>query len=68
MKKGVKHTGQHCHSCGKELTSWDIRCSTALGYKNPVCEKCIAKEYDMTIDEVRVRLEDFFGMRPCQGL
>ncbi|KLU61860.1 hypothetical protein CEB3_c17780 [Peptococcaceae bacterium CEB3] len=65
--KGIRQTGQYC-SCGQELTSWDIRCSKALGYKNPVCEKCLAQEYEVSIDEVRGRLEDFFGMRPCQGL
>lgn len=66
--KGEKHTGKHCHSCGKELTSWDARCSKALAYKNPVCETCIAKEYDKTVDELRGTLEDYFGMRPCMGL
>jgi predicted amidophosphoribosyltransferase len=66
--KGNKHTGQFCHSCDNELTSWDIRCSKALAYKNPICEKCIAKEYDKDIEELRAILEDHFGMRPCQGL
>lgn len=66
--KGNKHTGEYCHSCDKELTSWDIRCSKALGYKHEVCEHCIAKEYDKTIDELRDTLEEYFGMRPCQGL
>lgn len=59
---------KHCHNCGQKLTSWDLRCNKALGYKNPVCEKCIAKEYQISVDEVRERLEDFFGMRPCMGL
>lgn len=66
--KGTKHTGNYCNSCDNELTSWDIRCSKALGYKNPVCETCIAKEYDKTIDELRDTFEEYFGMRPCQGL
>jgi len=66
--KAIKHTGDYCHGCGQELTSWDLRCSKALGYKIPVCEACIAKEYDKTVDEVRNILEDHFGMRPCQGL
>jgi len=65
---GVKHTLQYCHSCGQELTSWDLRCSKALGYKNPVCEKCIAKEYEKTPGELRDTLKDYFGMRPCRGL
>lgn len=66
--KGTKHTGEDCHSCGQELTSWDIRCSKALAYKKPVCEACIAKEYDKDVDELRDTMEDFFGMRPCMGL
>jgi len=65
--KGIKHTGKFCH-CGRELSSWDLRCSKATAYKTPVCEACIAKEYDKTIDELRSIFEDFFGMRPCQGL
>lgn len=65
---GNKYTGLYCHSCGKELTSWDIRCSKALAYKKPVCEVCISKEYDKTIKELRDTFEEYFGMRPCQGL
>ncbi len=66
--KGNEHTDIDCNSCGTELTSWDIRCSKALTYKNPVCEKCIAKEYDKTVEELRGTFEEYFGMRPCQGL
>lgn len=65
--QGVKKTGQFC-LCEKELTSWDLRCSKALGYKLPICEACIAKEYGETVDYVRDTLENYFGMRPCQGL
>jgi len=66
--KAEKNTSQYCHSCGQELTSWDIRCSKALVYKKPICEKCIAKEYDKTLDELRDTFEEYFGMRPCMGL
>ncbi len=66
--KADKNTGQYCHTCGEELTSWDMRCSKALGYQNPICETCIAKEYDETAESLRAKLEDYFGMRPCQGL
>ena len=65
--KGTKHTGQFCN-CKQELTSWDLRCSKSLAYKIPVCEACIAKEYGKTVDEIRDTLEEFFDMRPCQGL
>jgi len=66
--EGNNHTGNYCNICGSELTSWDLRCSKTLAYKKPVCENCIAKEYDLTTDELRTKLEDFFGMRPCMGV
>jgi DNA-directed RNA polymerase subunit RPC12/RpoP len=64
----VKWLHTPCHSCGKELNSWDMRISHALGYKYIVCEECVAKEYGKDKQEVREIMEDFFGMRPCQGL
>lgn len=64
----VKWLDINCNACGALLNSWDVRVSKALGYKTPVCEKCIAQEYDIDHDELRARLEDFFGMRPCMGL
>lgn len=57
-----------CHVCGEELNSWDKRISHALGYKQITCEKCVAKEYGKDVQEVREIMEDFFGMRPCQGI
>ena len=59
---------EDCNICGQRLNSWDERLAKTLAYKNKVCEKCIAKEYDMDIDVLRERMEDFFGMRPCQGI
>ncbi len=64
----VKWVDEYCHSCGEQLNSWDKRCSKALAYKNSVCEKCIAKEYDIEVDSLRSKLEYVFGMRPCMGL
>lgn len=66
--KKIVWLNESCAACGDRLNSWDKRCSKALAYKKPVCEKCIAKEYDMEIDALRGRLEDFFGMRPCVGI
>ena len=60
--KGNKHTGQYCYQCNQELTSWDLRCSKAVTYQNPVCEQCIAKEYDLSSNELREIMETFFGM------
>ncbi|WP_270234718.1 hypothetical protein [Clostridium fessum] len=59
------------HPAGDEdacLNSWDARISKTLAYKYPCCEKCIAKEYDKTPGELREQMENFFGMRPCQGI
>lgn len=64
----VKWLDEECNICGSRLNSWDARLSKTLAYKNKVCEKCIAKEYDMDVDALRERMEDFFGMRPCQGI
>jgi NAD-dependent SIR2 family protein deacetylase len=68
MPDKVKWLDKYCNSCGGQLNSWDARISKSLAYKNPVCEKCIAKEYDIEIDELRDKMENFFGMRPCQGI
>lgn len=57
-----------CNLCEKELNSWDKRISKALGYKNPNCETCIAKEYHMEVGEIRDKMETYFDMRPCQGI
>ena len=64
----VKWLDKNCNLCEKRLNSWDARLSKTLAYKIPVCEQCIAKEYDMEVEALRKRMEDFFGMRPCQGL
>lgn len=64
----LKILDEYCNICGKQLNSWDARLSKALAYKNKVCEKCIANEYDMDVGALRRKMEDFFGMRPCQGL
>lgn len=64
----VKWIDISCNICTTQLNSWDKRLSKTLAYKSPVCEKCIAKEYDMNVEDLRERMEDFFGMRPCQGI
>jgi len=57
-----------CNICGTQLNSWDARLSKTLAYKSPICEHCIAKEYDMDIDALRNKMENFFGIRPCVGI
>jgi predicted amidophosphoribosyltransferase len=68
MSERVKWLDETCNVCGAQLNSWDVRCSKALAYKNHVCEKCIAKEYDMEVDALREKLEHVFGLRPCMGI
>lgn len=68
MAAKVKWIDEDCNCCGAQLNSWDSRLSKTLAYKNKVCEKCIAKEYDMDVDALRTKMEDFFGIRPCQGI
>lgn len=64
----LKWLDKSCNICGSRLNSWDARLSKTLAYKYPVCEKCIAKEYDMDVNALRTRMEDFFDIRPCQGI
>lgn len=64
----AKWTDSICNICGNQLNSWDMRLSKALAYRYPVCESCIAAEYGMDREALRSRMEDFFGMRPCQGI
>lgn len=64
----VRWLDASCHVCGERLNSWDQRVSKALGYQRITCERCIAREYDQPVEQLREALEDFFGMRPCVGL
>lgn len=64
----IRWLDKECNICSQQLNSWDARLSKTLAYKNPVCEKCIAKEYDMDVDVLRSWMENYFDMRPCQGL
>lgn len=64
----VRWLDQDCNKCGRQLNSWDARLSKTLAYKYPCCESCIVGEYDMSAERLRDRMEDYFGMRPCQGL
>lgn len=57
-----------CHVCGGEINTWDWRLTMVLGFDHPHCERCIAKEYDQTVDEIRASVKEFFGMVPCQGI
>ena len=64
----IKWLDEECNICSVRLNSWDARLSKTLAYKNKVCEQCIANEYDMDVEALSSRMEEFFGMRPCQGI
>lgn len=64
----LKWIDEYCHKCGKQLNSWDARCSKALVYKYATCEKCIAEEYGMDVDALRRKMEHYFGIVPCMRL
>ena len=68
MQDKITWLDEYCNVCGEQLNSWDMRISKALVYKKPVCEKCIAKEYDRDVDSLREYFERIFGMRPCLGI
>lgn len=68
MPDKVKWLDEYCNICGAQLNSWDARCSKALAYQKPICEKCMAKEYDRDVDSLRTYFENWFGMRPCLGI
>lgn len=59
---------EYCEYCNDQINSWDKRCAKALLFDFPICEKCIAEEYGMTVDYLRSRMEDRFHMKPCAGL
>lgn len=69
MNNPVRWLPQYsCHVCGGAINSWDYRISPAVGHTKITCEKCIAKEYGYTVEELRDDLEESFGMKPCAGI
>lgn len=69
MEQRVRWLPQYaCHVCGGEINSWDFRLTGALNYNHVTCESCIAREYDETVESLRNTVEEFFGMKPCQGI
>ena len=68
MAEKLRWLDKECNVCGARLNSWDAKISKALMYKHEVCEKCIAKEYDMNVDSLRSYFEEVFDMPPCAGI
>lgn len=59
---------EECIECDSRLNSWDIRISKALLIIPHKCESCTAEEYGMTVDGLRARMLEEFGMEPCKGI
>ena len=57
-----------CPVCGGGGNSWGKRGSPALGYKQNVCEGCIAQEYQIEVKELRDTMKEHFGLIPCPGI
>lgn len=63
----VRWVDENCHKCGGQMNSWDMRLTKTFKVKN-TCEQCFCNIYDMDQDSFRNKMEDFFGIRPCQGI
>lgn len=68
MSEKVRWLDEKCITCGNRLNSWDAKLSKTLQYHNRKCEKCIAKEYGITTEELRNTMQELFGLLPCQGI
>lgn len=67
MAKKVKWLDEKCHKCGSQMNSWDMRLTKTFKVFN-TCESCFCEIYDMDKESFRDKMENFFGMAPCQGL
>lgn len=63
----VQLLSEYCHKCSSQMNSWDKRLTNTFKVRN-TCERCFCNIYDMDTDAFRKQMEDFFDMRPCQGL
>jgi hypothetical protein len=63
----VKWLDEYCHRCGEQMNSWDMRLTKTFKVRN-TCESCFCRIYDMERDDFRTSMENFFDMRPCQGI
>lgn len=63
----VKWLDEQCAACSGQMNSWDKRLTKTFKVKN-TCEACFCKVYGLDKELFRGRMEDFFGIRPCQGI
>lgn len=66
-QRKVKYLDEYCCWCNAQMNTWDMRLTKTFKVKN-TCENCFCEIYDMDRDAFRTRMEDFFGIRPCQGI
>lgn len=64
----VRYLGVYCEICGRETNTWDEKIQNALKYKSEICEACIAEEYGLTVEGLRERMQEKFGLLPCRGI
>lgn len=68
-KRIVWYNDIPCPVCGAERTnSWEKRITRALGYEAIICEDCVAKEYGLTVEQLRKTMMEHFGLVPCPGI
>ncbi len=63
----AEQKSEYCSKCRKKMNSWDKRLTKTFKVRNH-CENCFCDIYDMDQEAFRKEMENFFGMRPCQGL
>lgn len=63
----VRMDEKKCHQCDGVMNSWDERLTKTFKVKN-TCEKCFCKVYDLNKEEFRKTMENFYDIRPCQGI
>ena len=67
-KKVIWYDHILCPVCGERTNSWEKRVSRALGYRQIVCETCIASEYSVRVEDLRTTMREHFGLIPCPGI
>lgn len=56
-----------CAACAAEVCGHQAQMSMALGFKDrPRCLRCLSRELDRSVREVRERLRTYFASRRCQ--
>ena len=67
MSDKVKWLDNTCHKCSNQMNSWDARLTKTFKVKD-TCEACFCKVYDLDKGAFRQKMENFFDIRPCQGI